>query len=190
MSLRETLMPNGFRSIPSTEQRLEGVERKIDQVVAKLDMILDSMTKPTQEEKAKAFIDRWADNAPSFNPARPAALDVDDEYCSMKMPKSTHEPKRLSGKPAKVQIEDWIRRNFKTLVYFKKAAQFGLVVANVEKRSAKANSTHRYTHRIKFSGSFPESFNPTVFGQRELDEVIAYLESLGVNVNTNALNRV
>lgn len=207
MSLRETLMPNGFRSIPSTEQRLEGVEHKIDHVVAKLDMILDFMTKPTQKVElpeatitvkrenmspdVQSFLEHWANKPLTFGPSRPAALDVDDEYCSMKMPKGTEEePKRMSGKPAKQQIDDWIRRNFKTMVYFKRYAQFGLVAAKVEKRPAKANATHRYTHRIKFSGSFPGSFIPTVFGQRELDEVVAYLESLGVNVNTNALNRV
>lgn len=141
----------------------------------KLDMILDALTKPAEKSEAKSTIDLFR------------AYDADTMQPVEFKPE---EPKRMSGKPAKEQIEEWIRRNFKTLVYFKRAAQFGLVAAKVEKKSAKANATHRYTHRINFTGTFPESFNPTVFGQRELDEVVAYLESLGVKVNTNALNRV
>ena len=141
----------------------------------KLDMILDALTKPAEKSEGKSTIDLF--RAYDANTMQPVEFKPE-------------EPRRMSGKPAKEQIEDWIRRNFKTLVYFKRAAQFGLVAAKVEKKSAKANATHRYTHRINFTGTFPESFNPTVFGQRELDEVVAYLESLGVTVNTNALNRV
>lgn len=98
-------MPNGFRSIPSTEQRLEGVERKIDQIIAKVDMVLDFMTKPTQKVElpeatitvkrenmspdVRSFLEHWAKNPPSFGPARPAALDVDDSYCALKVPTGT-----------------------------------------------------------------------------------------------------
>lgn len=199
-------MPNGFRSIPSTEQRLEGVERKIDQIVAKLDMILDSMTKPAEKIElpqttirvkrenispdVKAFLDHWANNPLSLGPSRPAALDVDDEYCSMKMPKGTEEePKRMSGKPAKQQIEQWIDRNFKNMVFFKRLAEFGAITAKIEAKSKKADSTHKYTHRVKIKSTvMPGSFNPTIFGIDEAREVVAYLESLGVNVNTSALD--
>lgn len=225
--------PSGFRSIPSTEQRLESVERKIDQVVAKLDMILDSMTKPTQEAKTKAFVDQWVKNPPSFGPSRPAALDVDDSHCSLKMTTGSEEqppapvegeftfsvpkairagdygrlkqsetavfkqpaqsveqgPKRMSGLPAKQQIEQWIARNFQTIIYFRRAAQFGLVTAKIEAKSVKADSTHKYTHRVKIKSTvMPGSFNPTIFGIDEAREVVAYLESLGVNVNTSALD--
>lgn len=181
-------MSSGFRSIPSTEQRLEGVERKLDQVVAKLDMILDSMTKPTQVVGPPTPITGEFTFAVPKSKIAPEVMDAINKAAEPML--KTEEPRRMSGKPAKVQIEEWIRRNFKTLIYFKKAAEFGLVIAKVEKKSAKANATHRYTHRIKFSGSFPESFNPTVFGQRELDEVIVYLESLGVHVKTSSLERV
>jgi hypothetical protein len=148
----------------------------------KLDMILDALTKPAVTN-AEAEPKLW----PAYTPMSSLPIDADTMQPVESKPE---EPKRMSGKPAKEQIEDWIRRNFKTLVYFKKAAQFGLVSAKVHRRPVKANPTHRYTHILKFTGSFTESCNPAIFGQRELDEVVAYLESLGINVKNKAPNRV
>lgn len=98
-------MPSGFRSIPSTEQRLEALEGKIDEIAAKLDIVLDYMTKTTQHVKlpeatitvkrenlspdVRSFLEHWAKKPPTFGPARPAALDVDDSYCALKVPTGT-----------------------------------------------------------------------------------------------------
>lgn len=185
--------PSGFRSIPSTEQRLESVERKIEQVVAKLDMILDSMTKPTQYIGAPAPVEgEFTYSVPKSNIA-PGIMDVLNKAKEplFKQPAQSveEEPRRMSGLPAKQQIEQWIARNFQTIIYFRRAAQFGLVTAKIEAKSVKADSTHKYTHRVKIKSTvMPGSFNPTIFGIDEAHEVVAYLESLGVNVNTSALD--
>lgn len=160
---------------------LADVTNALQAINNKLDMILDALTKPAPVVEPQAQL--------GYTPFDPAFFEAMTKKTEALVAES-EEPKRMSGKPAKEQIEEWIRRNFKTLVYFKRAAQFGLVAAKVEKKSAKANATHRYTHRINFTGTFPESFNPTVFGQRELDEVVAYLESLGINVKNKTPNRV
>ena len=182
---------------------LADVTNALQAINNKLDMILDALTKPAEKSEAKSTIDLFrAYDADTMQPVefkpeeprltKPAALDVDDEFCSMKMPKGTEEePKRKSGKPARQQIDEWIVRQFETLPYFRRAAQLKVVKAKIEAKSSKANSTHRYTHRVVITNALsPAFFAPTVFSKAELDEVVAYLESLGVKVNTNALNRV
>lgn len=186
--------PSGFRSIPSTEQRLENVERKIDQVVAKLDMILDSMTKPTQYIGAPAPVEgEFTFSVPKSNIA-PGIMDVLNKAKEplFKQPAQSveQEPKRLIGPPAKTQITKYIEQQPGGMAVFKKLAAAGFVSARIRTKPAACPPSHRYTHTviIRNSASGLPKFEPTLFGITEAREVVAYLESLGVNVNTSALD--
>ncbi len=185
-------MPNGFRSIPSTEQRLESVERKFDQIVNRLDMILDAMTKPTVTN-AEAEPKLWPAHTPMDESEAKSTIGLFRAYDANTMEPvdfKLEEPKRLSGKPAKEQIERWIEDHFRSVTIFSLTAKAGYVTAKIEAKAGKADDTHRYTHRLRLKDDATgEAFNPTLFGITEAREVVAYLESLGVKVNTNALNR-
>lgn len=197
--------PSGFRSIPSTEQRLESIEKTLDMIMSalqtlqKMQLVRDEAerfakvrdnerTKPAEREE----LPQATFSVPKSNIA-PGIMDALNKAKEplFKQPAQSveEEPRRMSGLPAKQQIEQWIARNFQTIIYFRRAAQFGLVTAKIEAKSIKADSTHKYTHRVKIKSTvMPGSFNPTIFGIDEAREVVAYLESLGVNVNTSALD--
>jgi hypothetical protein len=185
------------------------VSNALQAINSKLDMILDALTKPAEKVElpqatiavndelamvspgTKAFLDHWANNPPRIGPSRPAALDVDDEYCSMKMPKGTEEEVkgRLSGDPAKEQIDEWILEEYKTFQRFATQVGAGRVKARIY--PTPPTSKQRKTHTIELKATDTNSeFRPGIYGKTELDEVVAYLESLGINVKNKAPNRV
>lgn len=188
------------------------VSNALQAINNKLDMILDALTKPAEKVElpqatitvkpenmspdTKAFLDHWANNPPRIGPSRPAALDVDDEYCSMKMPKGTEEePKRTNGKTAIQQINNRIEEYWGGMQSVRLKTANGLVTATLN--NVKPRECNYYTHVVKVTDKVAKTekkdkhtIQPTIFGITEAREVVAYLESLGVKVNTNALNRV
>ena len=172
------------------------VSNALQAINYKLDMILDALTKPEEiigppEPLVAEFIGQMTSNPPSFGPSRPAALDVDDEYCSMKLPKGTEEEVkgRLSGDPAKEQIDEWILEEYKTFQRFATQVGAGRVKARIY--PTPPTSKQRKTHTIELKATDTNSeFRPGIYGKTELDEVVAYLESLGINVKNKTPNRV
>lgn len=187
--------PSGFRSIPSTEQRLESVERKIDQVVAKLDMILDSMTKPTQYIGSPTPVEgEFTFSVPKANIA-PGIMDGLNKAKEplFKQPAQSveEEPRRTKGKTAIEQIEKRIKEDWGGLKNFRVKASHGLIVASVSVN--KPRDGNYYTHILRITDTIcndptKRKFQPALFGMSEVEQTVEYLKSLGVNVNTSALD--
>ena len=140
------------------------------------------LTKPEENSEAKSTIDLF--RAYDANTMQPVEFKPE-------------EPRRMSGDPAKEQVAGWIIEQYRTMAMFALAAKNGLVKAKVSLKRKNAPDTHRYTHQLeiiakdrKRKDGRPLAFRPSLFGITEAREVVAYLESLGVKVNTNALNRV
>ena len=140
----------------------------------KLDMILDALTKPAEKSEAKSTIDLFR------------AYDADTMQPVEFKPE---EPKRMSGDPAKEQIDEWILEEYKTFQRFATQVGAGRVKARIY--PTPPTSKQRKTHTIELKATDTNSeFRPGIYGKTELDEVVAYLESLGINVKNKAPNRV
>jgi len=147
--------------------RLARVETMMCEINSKLELILDTMTKPAKES--------------------PPAVSVE---MKSEEPKS-NEPKRMLGPSAQMQIVRYIEQQPGGTAVFKKLASAGFVTARIRTKPPGCPPSHRYTHTviIRNSASGLPKFEPTIFGTTEAREVVAYLESLGVKVNSKALNR-
>jgi hypothetical protein len=165
------------RSVPSTtsqdraEQntaRLARVETMMCEINSKLELILDTMTKPAKESAPAVTVETKAEPEPKSN-----------------------EPKRMVGPSAQMQIVRYIEQQPGGTAVFKKLASAGFVSARIRTKPPGCPPSHRYTHTviIRNSASGLPKFEPTIFGIDEAREVAAYLESLGVKVNSKALDR-
>jgi hypothetical protein len=153
--------------------RLARLETMMCEINSKLELILDTMTKPAQQ------------SAPAGSVAQAVTVEA-------KAQPENVEAKRMFGPSAQTQIARWIEQQPGGLAVFKKLVSAGFVSARIRTKPPGCPPSHRYTHTviIRNSASGLPKFEPTIFGPTEAREVVAYLESLGVNVNSKALERV
>lgn len=201
--------PSGFRSIPSTEQRLESIEKTLDMIASalrtlqKMQLVRDEaerFAKVRDNERAKdAKREEQSTNRDRIEEytRRLREMRVDAEWVGGKAsePAEREKPRRRVGLPAKTQVESWIMKEFTSTMIFTLAAKAGIVRANVTPRRKNAPANHYYTHQLeiraldrKRGDGRVATFRPSLFGIDEAREVVAYLESLGVNVNKSALD--
>ena len=146
--------------------RLERVEFNLDRVQtilceinSKLELILDTMTKPAQQSGP--------------------AVSVETK---------SEEAKRTRGLPTITQINKWAETHDGGLRMLKQRAKAGFVIATITGKSRAANDSHKYTHRLNLKDRLVNrEYKASIFGITEAREVVAYLESLGVEVKTNNL---
>jgi hypothetical protein len=141
--------------------RLARLETMMCEINSKLELILDTMTKPQQPEaEAKAVV----------------------------VQAKVEEPRRTTGISAIAQINKWAEGHDGGMRMLKQRAKAGFVTATIIEKSAHADSSHKYTHRLNLNDKLVSRYyHPTIFGITEAREVVAYLESLGVKVKTNNL---
>jgi hypothetical protein len=149
------------------EMLLTRVETMMSEINSKLELILDTMTKPAQQSGPAVSVETKSEEPQS------------------------NEPKRMLGPSAQMQIVRYIEQQPGGTAVFKKLASAGFVSARIRTKPPGCPPSHRYTHTviIRNSASGLPKFEPTIFGIDEAREVAAYLESLGVKVNSKALNR-
>lgn len=157
------------------------VSNALQAINNKLDMILDALTKPAVTN-AEAGPKLW----PAYTPMSSLPIDADT---MQPVESKLEEPRRMSGAPAKEQIDEWILDEYKTFQRFATQVGAGRVKARIY--PTPPTSKQRKTHTIELKATDTNSeFRPGVYGKTELDEVVAYLESLGINVKNKAPNRV
>lgn len=198
---------NGFRSMLSTDDRILRLEFKIDQMTSKLDMILDSLTKPAEKVELpqatikvkpeniapdlREIVTHWSKNFPSYGLSRPAALDVNLNPEDEEPSDSGKEPKRTKGRTAIEQLEKRIKEDWGGLKNFRVKAGHGLINASVSVN--KPRKGNYYTHILRIADTIcndpaKRKFQPALFGISEVQQTVEYLRTLGVNVNTSALD--
>lgn len=162
------------------------VSNALQAINNKLDMILDALTKPAEKADSEDVSTIELFRVYPEEPARPVAYDV---TCNVVQ----QESKRTKGKPAIQQIETRIEKYWGGMKSVRVKASHGLITAVLHANNPRAGNY--YTHTVSITDTVAENkkkrkFQPTLFGITEAREVVAYLESLGVKVNTNTLNRV
>ena len=143
--------------------RLARLETMMCEINSKLELILDTMTKPAQQSAPAVSVETKAE---------PVSV----------------EAKRTTGLPTIAQIDKWAETHDGGMRMLKLRAKAGFVIATITEKSRAADNSHKYTHRLTLRDRLVNrEYNPTIFGITEAREVVAYLESLGVKVKTNNL---
>jgi hypothetical protein len=153
------------QTIPSSQDmqintaRLERVETMLSEINSKLELMLDTMTRPAQQ------------SAPAVSVETKAEADV-----------------TVNNKSTIERIKRWVDEQPGQLPLFKRRASAGFVSARLSGRTQSATASQRHTHQIEIRDQLTRAkYNPSIFSVHEAREVVAYLESLGVKVKTNKL---
>jgi hypothetical protein len=168
------------RNVPSTtsqdrfEQntaRLARVETMMCEINSKLELILDTMTKPAAKAQAEA---KAADNAEAIQ------LQLDNVVVASN---DTHRVRPQHHMRDK--MKKWIESHEGGMNLFRKRADAKHVTATLY---CDPDTVRGYTHRMKLSDSLVgRQYCPRFCNLDEAREVAAYLQSLGVKVKTNGL---
>jgi hypothetical protein len=151
--------------------RLARVETMICEINSKLELILDTMTKPAAKAQPEA---KAADNAGATQ------LQLDNVVVASN---DTHRVRPQHHMRDK--MKKWIESHEGGMNLFRKRAEAKHVMATLY---CDPDTVRGYTHRMKLSDSLVgRQYCPRFCNLDEAREVAAYLESLGVKVKTNNL---
>jgi hypothetical protein len=147
--------------------RLARVETMMCEINSKLELILDTMTKPAQQSAPAASVETKAE---------PVSVEAKTQ------------PGRKVGISTQAIIMKWIEECDGGMKMFAKRAKAGFVIANLVDCTPSEKKNRPATHRLHINDRLlTRKFRPAIFGIDEAREVVAYLESLGVKVKTNGL---
>jgi hypothetical protein len=147
--------------------RLARVETMMCEINSKLELILDTMTKPAQQSAPAVIVE---------TKAQPVSVET------------KAQPGRKVGISTQAIIIKWIEECDGGMKMFAKRAKAGFVVANLVECTPSEKKNRPATHRLHIHDRLlTRKFRPAIFGITEAREVVAYLEYLGVKVKTNGL---
>jgi hypothetical protein len=151
--------------------RLARVETMMVEINSKLELILDTMTKPAAKAQPEA---KAADNTDATQ------LQLDNVVVATN---DTHRVRPLHHMRDK--MKKWIESHEGGMALFRKRAEAKHVMATLY---CDPDAVRGYTHRMKLSDTLVgRQYCPRFCNLDEAREVVAYLQSLGVKVKTNNL---
>jgi len=151
--------------------RLARVETMMCEINSKLELILDTMTKPAAKSQSEP---EAADNTEAIQ------LQLDNVVVL------SHNKTRVRPQyHMRDKMKKWIESHEGGMALFRKRAEAKHVMATLY---CDPDTVRGYTHRMRLSDSLVgRQYCPRFCNLTEAREVVAYLESLGVKVKTNNL---